>query len=162
MPTVLITLGSNIAKEQNLPRAIELIRHQPTLTVVAVSPIYETAPVGGPAAQPQFYNAAMRIETTLTYPMLRTLLRTLESALGRVRTTDKFAPRPIDLDIAFYGQESFTFADKCIPDPDAIRFPHLTLPLADIAPEWRDAKSGFTLRQIADDLAYTEREIRKL
>lgn len=162
MPTVLITLGSNIAKEQNLPQAIELVRNQPTITVVAVSPIYETAPVGGSAAQPTFYNAAMQIETTLTFAALRALLRSIETALGRVRTNDKFAPRPIDLDIAFYGQESFTFAGKCIPDPDAIRFPHLILPLADIAPEWCDANSGFTLRQIADALVYTESEIRKL
>lgn len=162
MPTVLLTLGSNIEKEQNVFRAIECIRSQAVVTVVAVSPLYETAPVGCTAAQPTFYNAAIRLETRLTPATLRAFLRAIEMAFGRVRTADKFAPRPIDLDIAFYGQESFTLYGKPIPDPDVVRFPHLALPLADVAPEWREPISGFTLRQIADSLPYTEIEIRKL
>ena len=167
MPSVLITLGSNIDKEYNLPKSMEALRQQPTITLVTVSPIYETAPVGHSSiqstfTQPTFYNAAAWIETELAPAALRELLRTIEVTLGRVRTADKSAPRPIDLDIAFYGQAKLTLAGRQIPDPDVARFPHLALPLADIAPTWQHPESGRMLYQIADHLAHSETEIRKL
>ena len=167
MPSVLITLGSNIAKEDNFPKAIAALRQQPAITVVAISPIYETAAVGDSTAQvsltqPTFYNAAAWIETELAPAALRETLRAIETRLGRVRTADKYAPRPIDLDIAFYGEGSLALNGKAIPDPDVVHFPHLALPLADIAPQWPHPENGLTLRQIAANLTHTEMEIRQL
>ncbi len=63
MPAVLITLGSNIDKEINLPQALDALRQHPEMQVIAVSPIYVTAPVGGAPGQSDFYNAAAWIET---------------------------------------------------------------------------------------------------
>lgn len=167
MPSVLISLGSNIAKEDNFPKAIAALCHQPAITVVAISPIYETAPVGdssiqAPSPQPTFYNAAAWIKTELAPAALRETLRAIETRLGRVRTADKYAPRPIDLDIAFYGGCSLALNGKTIPDPDIVHFPHLALPLADIAPQWVHPENGLTLRQIAANLTHTEMEIRQL
>jgi 2-amino-4-hydroxy-6-hydroxymethyldihydropteridine diphosphokinase len=165
MPAVLISVGSNIDKEDNLPKAIELLRSHPAFHVVAVSPIYETAPVDAQGAltdQAWFYNAALWIETTLSPVNLRATLRAMEAAQGRVRTTDKAAPRTLDLDIIFYGHEQLTLGNRRIPDPDVIRFAYLALPLADIAPHWIHPDNELTLRQIANNLAHTEMETRKV
>jgi 2-amino-4-hydroxy-6-hydroxymethyldihydropteridine diphosphokinase len=56
--------------------------------------------------------------------------------LGRVRAVDKYAPRTIDLDIAFYGQQVIDLNGRHIPDPEIEKLPHLALPLADVAPNW--------------------------
>jgi 7,8-dihydro-6-hydroxymethylpterin-pyrophosphokinase len=86
----------------------------------------------------------------------------MEAAQGRVRTTDKAAPRTLDLDIVFYGQEPLILGNRRIPDPDVIRFAYLALPLADIAPHWIHPDNELTLRQIANNLAHTEMETRKV
>lgn len=151
---VLITMGSNIARETNLPRALETLASLPELRVLAVSPVYETPPVG-PEPQPAYYNAAALIETDLTPTALRAVLRTIEAGLGRVRSADKFAPRPIDLDIAFFGDRVFDLEGRHIPDPDVLRFPHLAVPLADIAPAWRHPETGQTLAEIVAQLRAT-------
>ncbi len=86
---------------------------------------------------------------------LRSVLRDIEASLGRVRTADKFAPRPIDLDIALFGQLVVDLEGSPIPDPDLAPLPHVALPLADIAPEWILPATGETLAQIAARLAIT-------
>ncbi len=151
---VLLTLGSNVERARNLPRAIAALGERPDWRLRAVSPFYETAAVGGSSPQPVFWNAAAWIETRLEPALLRRALRELEAALGRVRTTDKYAPRPIDLDIAFYGDSVLSVDGHEIPDPDVARFPHLALPLADVAPNWVHPVLGVTLRQLADSMVY--------
>lgn len=162
MPAVLITLGSNIDKEVNLPQALDALRRHPAMQIIAVSPIYVTAPVGGEPGQSEFYNAAAWIETDLAPAVLRERLRAIEARQGRVRTMDKYRARTIDLDIAFYGQETLTINGGPVPDPDIVHLAHLALPLADIAPNWRHPNYDLTLRQIADNLGYTQTEIRKV
>ncbi len=159
---VLITLGSNLEREHNLPAAVARLRHHPRLALRALSPVYESAPVGGAPNHPHYFNAAALVETDLTPSALRDTLRAIERDLGRVRTADKHAPRTIDLDIALYGDQILTVEDKHIPDPDISVFPHLALPLADIAPGWRHPQTGLTLREIAAGMSYSTGEIRKL
>jgi 2-amino-4-hydroxy-6-hydroxymethyldihydropteridine diphosphokinase len=147
----LISLGSNIDKEVNLPAAIDLLREQPGLTVVAVSPVLATAAIaadGQPAAQPTFHNAAVRAETTLTPDELRSVLREIEARLGRVRGADKFAARPIDLDLALYG-DAVAAGPKPLPDPDLLRYAHVAIPLAAVAPDWVHPITGERLDAIA-------------
>lgn len=149
---VLITLGSNINREQNVVEALARLEQQPDLEILAVSPVYVTQAVGvdgKAAAQPAFSNAAICAETELDPFTLRSKLRALEAAMGRVRTADKFAPRPIDLDIAFYGDRVLEVAGKVIPDPDVLRFAHVAAPLADIAGDWIHPQTGQTLAEIA-------------
>lgn len=159
-------LGSNINKEINLPNAIETLRASPHIDVEAVSPTYETAPVrddGQLGDQPTFYNAAVLLHTPLPATDLHTTLRNIEYDLGRARVVDKFAARTIDIDIAFYGQESMELAGNSLPDPDIVRYTHLAVPLADIAPTWIHPATGQTLRAVADELVEnTETTIFKI
>ncbi len=161
---VLITIGTNVARETNLVRAVRGLASYPGVRVVAVSPVYEGPAVGGTRPQPPFYNAAALLETELTPDELREALRLLEAGLGRVRSADKFAPRPIDLDIAFFGDRVFDLAGRHIPDPDVLRYPHLAVPLADIAPDWRHPETGQTLAEIVvqQRAAYGEFPLRRV
>lgn len=158
MKPVLVALGSNIEKELNLPRAIEKLRLSPSISLEAVSSIYETAPIdrnGELTEQPTFYNAAALLKTALPAVELHNALRSIESDLGRVRSSDKFAARTIDIDIVFYGQESIEVAGNILPDIDITYSSHLAIPLADIAPTWVHPATGQTLRELADTLRDT-------
>ncbi len=149
---VLITLGSNIDRERNIQRALAELERHPRLRVLAVSPVYVTPALGAdgqPSGQTDFANAAVRAETDLEPAALRQALRAIESAMGRVRTEDKFAPRPIDLDLAFYGREIIETEGRLLPDPDVLRFAHVAVPLADVAGEWVHPQTGQTLAAIA-------------
>ncbi len=150
---VLISLGSNIAPERNVPAAMRALEHHPQIDVIKASRAYETEPVGESAGQAYFHNAAALVETMLGPAELRTELRGIEAALGRVRTEDKFAPRTIDLDITFYGNLSIALDGTRIPDPDVALHLYLVRPLAEVAPEWVEPTSGLTLRQVTLKLA---------
>ena len=159
---MLIALGSNIEREKNLPRAIALLRRDSRWRVLAVSPIYETPAVGGANDQPNYFNAAALLETNLSPQDLRRALRRIETKLGRVRTADKFAPRTVDLDVVFVRDRQLMLSGQPLPDPHILEYPHLALPLADIAPDWIFPGVGLTLKQIAENLHPSATEITKM
>ncbi len=156
---ILIALGSNVHREYNLPRAVRLLRRDPRWRVLAVSPVYHSPPVGGRKQDPDFFNAAVLLETDLTLEELHQALRQIESRMGRVRTDDKFAPRTIDLDIVFVQGRKANLHGSQLPDPDIFHYPHLAFPLADIAPDWIVPGTSTTLKQIADALRPSAEEI---
>jgi 2-amino-4-hydroxy-6-hydroxymethyldihydropteridine diphosphokinase len=147
---VFVALGSNIEPEANLRRVVQLLAE--CCRLLAVSPVYETLPVGT-TDQPNFLNAAALIETDLSPEALKgDVLQPIERRLGRRRTADKNAPRTIDLDIALYGQCVIEVGGRRIPDPDILRYAHLAHPLADLAPTLSHPETGETLRDIAQRL----------
>ena len=149
-----VTLGSNIEPEANLAAAVRSLREQAEVEVVAVSPVYQTAPVGT-LDQADFLNAAVLLRTGLSAEALKAqVLAPIEAALGRVRTADKNAARTIDLDIALFNYE-VSEAGRRIPDPDVLIYPHVALPLADIAPYYVHPESGETLAEIAERMTRT-------
>ena len=153
----LITLGSNIAPRQNLPRALALLRADPRMTLHAVSRVYETVPLDAEGApmpeQAPFLNAAAwlwcRADIRSPFALKFEVLRAVEKALGRVRGADKFAPRPIDLDIALYADHVLQTPRLTLPDPQITTRAHVALPLADVAPNWPHPLTGEPLRVIA-------------
>lgn len=142
----LILLGSNIAPAQNLAQAVALLRAHGQ--VEALSPVYESAPVGA-RDQPAFLNAAALLRTALDPAALRHALRSIEAQLGRQRTADKFAPRPIDLDIVLYGDQIITTSEMRIPHPDLLVCAHIARPAADLVPDWLHPELGLPIREIA-------------
>ena len=150
MSQVLIALGSNIEPEANLHRAVQLLAAR--VRLIAVSPVYETRPVGK-TDQPDFLNAVALIETEREATVLkREVLQEIEQELGRLRTSDRNAPRTIDLDITVYGERVLELGSRHIPDPDLLEHPHVAVPAADVAPTYRHPETGQTLREIADDM----------
>ena len=148
--TVYISLGSNIEPEKNLRQAVGLLRGQTTL--LAISSIYRTAPQGF-TQQDDFFNCAVQIETTLDPVTLKhQVLDWIESQLDRKRDPqNKNAPRTIDLDISLWDHAVFEYGDKPwrIPDPDILRFAHVVIPLAELAPKYVHPVEKITLAEIA-------------
>jgi len=150
---VYLSLGSNIDPEANLRACLDLLRARTHL--IAVSPVYETAPVGF-TTQANFLNAAALVETDLTPEAFRTaVIVPIEQALGRVRDpANRNAPRTIDVDISLWDDAVFDFGEKPwhVPDRGIVRFSHVARPLADLAPDYVHPEDGRTLARIAASL----------
>lgn len=148
MNRVFILLGSNINKEKNLPAAVLLLCEGGSLQ--SVSSVYETPPIGE-EDQPLFWNASVLIETKLdAMSFKRNVLAHIEEKLCRERTADRNAPRTIDADMTLFNQEVFDLDDTHhIPDPDLLKFRHVAVPTAELAPNLKHPESGETLKEIA-------------
>ncbi len=144
---VLVSVGSNVGRERNVPEALRRLRRHPALDVEAVSRVFRSAAVGGPDGAPDFFNAAVLARTHLSALQLRDALRQLEAELGRVRTEDPNAPRTIDLDLVFYGDTVTDAGGLVLPDPAATGAAHVAVPCADVAPDWVDPRTGRTIAE---------------
>jgi GTP cyclohydrolase I len=159
---VLITLGSNIEPQHNIPEAMRAIGRHPGVELRRCSRVYETEPVGEDAGQAPFHNAAALVSTDLTPAGLRAALREIETGQGRVRTGQRNAPRTIDLDIAYFGDLEIEVDGTPIPDPDVPLHLHLARPLADVAPDWTDPATGSTLAELVAKLTAERMEVHPM
>ena len=139
-------MGSNIEPRVNMVRAANLLLE--SFPLARFSRVFETEPVGAPDA-PWFFNAAVAVVTDFDPRYLKfEILRPLEAKLGRRRSTDRNAPRTIDLDIAMRGDLVLDddTAGLEIPDPQILTRAHIALPLADLEPEMSHPMTGQSLR----------------
>lgn len=142
-----IFIGSNIEREKNYVAAVKRLR---TLgTVLAVSPVYETPAIGGDELTPKYYNGAVWLNTALAPHALRNALRAIEAEMGRVRTHDKFAPRPIDLDLVLYDEALMDDGELKIPDPHLFERAFMARTLAHLNPDYVIPPDGPTLAELA-------------
>ncbi|KEF33574.1 2-amino-4-hydroxy-6-hydroxymethyldihydropteridine pyrophosphokinase [Deinococcus sp. RL] len=109
--------------------------------VTGTSALYRTVPVGGPPGQPDYLNAVLRLETDLPPPALLAALHALEAAAGRERR-ERWAARPLDLDLLLYGEEVWDTPGLTLPHPRAWERAFVLAPLADLAPELRHPVTG--------------------
>jgi 2-amino-4-hydroxy-6-hydroxymethyldihydropteridine diphosphokinase len=127
-----IGIGSNLGdREKNIDGAVQKLRETEGIDVVKVSPLYDTAPLGGPP-QPRFLNGVVEIETVISPEKLLSILRNIEDQLGRERKI-KNGPRTIDLDILTYGEEKIDEPGLHIPHPRMNEREFVMKPLRDIS-----------------------------
>jgi 2-amino-4-hydroxy-6-hydroxymethyldihydropteridine diphosphokinase len=126
-------LGSNLGdRAAALRQGVALLQvHQ---DVTAVSPIYETEPVGGPPDQGPYLNLVVELATADSPRQLLTRCQELESAAGRVRTV-RFGPRSLDADVLLVGDLEVDEADLVVPHPRMWERRFVLQPLSDLAPE---------------------------
>ena len=135
MSKVLVGVGSNLGDREFLIRkAVEAMRDLPRTLVVRVSSLYDTDPVGE-VDQPAFLNAVVWLETTLEPRELLWQLLLIEKRMGRVRS-QRWGPRPIDLDLLFYDDETISEPDLTVPHPEAHRRAFVLLPLQELDPDF--------------------------
>ena len=125
-------------------------------SIEAVSRAFESA-AAGPAGQPDFVNAAVLLETELTPEILRARLRIFETELGRVRVADRYAPRPIDLDLVLYDRVVMDTAELTLPDPDLLFEPYLAATVAELDPSALHPVTQEPLADVAARLGGTAR-----
>jgi len=134
-----VGLGSNLGdRAATLRAALERIDELPGTRVEQASSLYETAPVGGPAGQGPYFNAAARIATRLTPEALLDGLLAIERSLGRTRGAERDAPRTIDLDLLLHGDAVVRRGESLVvPHPRLAERAFVLAPLAEIAPDLR-------------------------
>jgi|1186.fasta_scaffold12825_2 2-amino-4-hydroxy-6-hydroxymethyldihydropteridine diphosphokinase len=131
-------IGSNIGDRQSyLQLAVDALAGAPDTSVVAVSHVYETAPVGGPPQDP-FLNAVVAIETDLDPRPLLARCRQIEAQAERVRV-ERWGPRTLDVDILLFDDERMDTPDLVIPHPRMWERGFVLAPLRDVAPDLVDA-----------------------
>lgn len=102
--------------------------------VVAVSPVYETEPVGGPSGQGPFLNAVVELDTELSARELLEVGRALEAAAHRERDVQD-GPRTLDVDILLVGDLVVADDDLVVPHPRMWERSFVLVPLHDLAPD---------------------------
>ncbi|HWG13774.1 MAG TPA: 2-amino-4-hydroxy-6-hydroxymethyldihydropteridine diphosphokinase [Streptosporangiaceae bacterium] len=126
-----LALGSNLGdRQQELQRAVDQLAVTPGVRVTAVSPVYETDPVGGPE-QPDYLNAVVLAETGLPAADLLRRAHAIEAAARRTREV-RWGPRTLDVDIITYGDEVSADPVLTLPHPRARQRAFVLAP-------WRDA-----------------------
>jgi 2-amino-4-hydroxy-6-hydroxymethyldihydropteridine diphosphokinase len=130
-----VGLGANLGDRRAMLRAaLEQLEQEPGVTVVAVSSVRETEPVGV-LEQPRFLNAAVAIDTTLSPRELLDGLLGIERRLGRTREGPRFGPRTIDLDLLLYDDEQLEEPGLQVPHPRLHERAFALEPLAELDSE---------------------------
>ena len=128
-----LSVGANLGDRLGtLQGCVQAIARLPDTDVLAISPVYETAPVGGPA-QPDYLNAVLIIQTGLPPRDLLEAVHRIEADFGRVRA-EKFGPRTLDVDIVDYDGRVSRDPVLTLPHPRAHERAFVLAPWHDIDP----------------------------
>jgi 2-amino-4-hydroxy-6-hydroxymethyldihydropteridine diphosphokinase len=128
-----VALGSNLDQpRRQLQRATTALAALPHTHIVARSHDYATPP-WGMSDQPEFVNAVVALDTSLTSLELLDVLQSIERAHGRRRDGPRWGPRTLDLDLLLYGGEMREDARLQLPHPHIAERAFVLLPLAEIA-----------------------------
>jgi 2-amino-4-hydroxy-6-hydroxymethyldihydropteridine diphosphokinase len=148
-------LGSNLGDRLGaLQAAVDGMRAADGVRVVAISRVYETAPVGGPEQGP-YLNAVVAIDSDIDARALLALAQQLEAAAHRVRTV-RWGPRTLDVDVLWVDGERLDDPELTVPHPRMWERAFVLVPLADVAPDLVEGKAAAG----ADDVRPTDLVVR--
>ena len=135
---IYLSLGSNIEADVHLPKAVQRLREVGKVEVA--SSVWETKSVGFDG--PNFLNACVSILTPLTpVEFKEKIIRPIEAELGRVRSTEKNAPRTIDIDIVL--------CDGTPLNTEFWEYAFVIVPLAELIPDFVHPTKGESLLEVA-------------
>lgn len=147
MPCCHISLGGNTGNvASTFDAAIARLGRTEGCSVNAISRYFETSPVGARAGG-RFLNAVAELEVTLAPLALLDVLQSVEHELGRVRT-EHWGPRPIDLDVLFFGSQIIDLPQLAVPHPAAWYRRFVLDPLVEIAPDLVHPLKNTTIRNL--------------
>ncbi|MBA4495796.1 2-amino-4-hydroxy-6-hydroxymethyldihydropteridine diphosphokinase [Paenactinomyces guangxiensis] len=160
MVTAYLGLGANLGDRlKQLRQAVEMLHHTAGISVIRISTVYETAPVGY-LNQPPFYNLVIEVHTTLSPIALLATVNQVEKKLHRVREV-RWGPRTIDIDILLYENRVIKQEDLQIPHPRMKERAFVLIPLRELAPHIEIPGSDQTLVDLIRQLP-PDQEIRPL
>jgi len=143
-----VGVGANLGDPAAQVRAaFDRLRALPGVVAIETSPLYATAPVGGPP-QPEYVNAAalLTLDPPRSAASLVSALLAIEQEMGRVRG-ERNGPRTIDLDLLWTDGPPSTRDEAIVPHPRLHERPFALVPLLDLVPDAR-AQDGTSYREI--------------
>ncbi len=150
---VVFSIGSNLGDRlAYLQAAVDALRTTPNLSVVDVSSVYETDPVGLVTDQPKFLNVIVRADSTLASLVLLERAQAIENAYRRTRDVPG-GPRTLDVDLIVVGERVKNTPVLTLPHPRAHERAFVLVPWLDIEP----AATVPELGPVADLLAGLDR-----
>ena len=145
-----IGLGSNLGDSRSiLTGAIDRLRSHSQIEVIAVSSWHPTAPIGPP--QPDYLNGCATLQTSLEPLDLLNVLHSIEAEFGRVRR-EVWGARTLDLDLLLYDDLIIDLPTLQVPHPRMTERAFVLVPLAEIAPDAIEPKSGQSIAILCKQL----------
>ncbi|MCX5789637.1 MAG: 2-amino-4-hydroxy-6-hydroxymethyldihydropteridine diphosphokinase [Elusimicrobia bacterium] len=142
-----LVLGSNLGSPpQNVRRALRALRRLPATLLLKTSRLLRTSPVDR-LRQPDFVNCGALLSTRLSPMGLLTELKRLEALAGR-RPGRRWGPRPLDIDIIFYGGRRARWRFLTLPHPQALERRFVLAALAELSPGLRPPGQSRTVTQL--------------
>jgi 2-amino-4-hydroxy-6-hydroxymethyldihydropteridine diphosphokinase len=149
MEIIGLGLGSNLGdRAEMLRKAIGFIGNT-AFENIQLSKVYETEPWGF-VTENSFLNMVLTAQTTFSPSQLLEEIIRIEQILGRVRVENQYSDRPIDLDILFYGSQSFKDSQLEIPHPRMHTRRFVLEPLRDINPMWQHPITGVFIEDLIE------------
>lgn len=156
-----VALGSNLGdRKAHLEAALAALAESEAISVLRVSPIYETDPVdaaevagedaeiaGG--SQQRYLNAVVEVETTLDAPILLERLLSIEASQGRSRGPIANLARTLDLDLLLWGSFVIDVPGLVVPHPRMHQRSFVLDPLCDLVPDAVHPLLGETIAALA-------------
>jgi 2-amino-4-hydroxy-6-hydroxymethyldihydropteridine diphosphokinase len=138
----LISLGSNLNPEKNIQTAARLLAKK--VGHMVTSSVWESPAVG--SSGPNYLNCAALFQTNLPLKGIKTnVIAPIEEQLGRIRGSDKYMDRTIDLDVLIYANQTI--------DPELWTQAHLAIPASELMPGFMNNDTGETLLDTAKRLS---------
>ena len=152
MPRTLISLGANLGSVRESMRAAKrLLADSFGSSNLSLSQLYRTPPVGGPGGQGDFLNAVAAIETDRSIWAVWEIIKSIESTLGRQRQL-RWEARRIDIDLLLYDQQRIWTPHLKVPHPRMCMRTFVILPAFEIAPDWIEPVTGWSIANLKDHL----------
>jgi 2-amino-4-hydroxy-6-hydroxymethyldihydropteridine diphosphokinase len=149
MPFVYLILGGNKGnRTKNISEAIDLVTSN-IGPKKAISGLYESESWGF-KSEP-FINQVIRVETSLSPEEILLCTQQIENKLGRTRKTEGYEARTIDIDILYYDLTVLDTPNLIIPHPKIAVRRFVLVPLAEIAPDFRDPVTGITALEMLEN-----------
>ena len=137
-----VGVGANLGDAQaTVQRALRDLAALSRAGPARASSLYRTQPLGDPA-QPWYVNAVAEIGTDLSPLELLRALRGLERRAGRASARERWVPRELDLDLLLFGDRVIETPELVLPHPGLALRRFVLEPLAELAPDARDPRTG--------------------
>lgn len=158
MAEVFVSIGSNIDRERNVARGIELLRE--CYGELRLSPVYETRAVGFDGEN--FYNLVAAFTTDETVEAINDALHRIEDECGRVRSGPRFSSRTLDIDLLLYDDEVRESESLTLPRREITEQAFVLKPLADIAGERRHPVLGRSYNELWQAFDHNESDLHEV
>ncbi|MFA5039779.1 MAG: 2-amino-4-hydroxy-6-hydroxymethyldihydropteridine diphosphokinase [Candidatus Omnitrophota bacterium] len=148
-----IGIGSNLGdREQNITRALELLKASSGLDLERLSPVYETEPWGPVKDQGDYLNLVAQVRWERGPGDLLRAIKGIERDMGR-SSGQVWGPRSIDLDLLYFGVQVVQEDGLSIPHPRIPERFFVLKPMSDLAPGWKDPRTNETIDEMLKALA---------